>query len=533
MIRGVFVPKGAPPLRRDEPAIEARPPRLLTGPSAPAPAAAFRPAAGSVIRGVFVPHEAAASGAAHTRARGKLKWSDATAEKLRGGAPTAGVSIAAAEEVMRLSEHARLVRSAAVALVQRAVPERLGSMTATELSDAAGIIEAGVMASAARRTAFNGYHRFFVSRARLSAPPEASMRDPLPVTHPKLRAFALFRVTAASDPRSGMPIQAGGLRSTLVAIRAVAEARLIPDSAFDVSAPFKWPDEKAWAPSSRQQWSVSSTEWIAVLKLADKLARALPSASRATYCFSVEDLRTLHDDAMGAPSMHGRRRWAYIATSVALQARGEEAAGLQHGDMHLDARGLQADMVLHKTNKASFRPSPRAAPVLNGAFGFLDASAALRAYLEPAGWEPSWEHDEAKRHWPVFCVIRHDRHTAQEWTAKAARADIASTCRRLGIADHFDMHFGRSSGATLYTELGFPFALIERIGGHRDGGGATSEERHMSSQLWRYNRSLKSNLADDICAFLRNGGGCRPSASSAGGRAATRPSSSRSVRARR
>ena len=72
MIRGVFVPKGAPPLRRDEPAIEARPPRLLTGPSAPAPAAAFRPAAGSVIRGVFVPHEAAASGAAPTRARGKL-----------------------------------------------------------------------------------------------------------------------------------------------------------------------------------------------------------------------------------------------------------------------------------------------------------------------------------------------------------------------------------------------------------------------------------------------------------------------------
>lgn len=395
-------------------------------------------------------------------------------------------------ELRKLGRAVKRGRDAPIALAGSALPRILGDMTALELAEAAGGV--AVNTTPATRSAFNSYSRYIAVKGA----GDERTRHPLPVTYLKLSGYAAWRVLLDKNQLSGDDIKSSGLRRTLAAIKKVAMDGLAPRGCFRAAAGGSWTRWDGFtAPSARAQWELTDREYDAVVKIADTLVKAVPATRAPTTQLTVHDLRLLYDDAARDGTPEARRRWAYIANSVGLQARGSEMVdvdgGLRFRDIVLDARGLGASLVLDKTHSGEIVVTPRFAPHLPPCLAWLCASAALRAYLGAASdWRASWASHSAYRNWPVFSVIRHGRCTAQPWGSASARADLRAACARVGIAAP-DLHFGRSSGVVLYRdELGIARDLYRRMGAHS----AYSDDTASKESLTRYERESPTVLAD-------------------------------------
>ena len=444
---------------------------------------------------------------APTAARVNSAWQASRAGSALTGAGTSSAAPAGSPRtaaIVRsldaLRKESRRLRDSGAARDRLGVRAAVSMLSVSDAARVAGSVAADGICTPAARSAFNMYRRYIIDNGGNSA----ATRHPLPITRNKLLAFALYRTIAATALKTGADIKSAGVVTTLTHIRSVACARLVPDAAFDVHALFVWPRAGAgeWRPSLRTQWEISETEWDTIKsQVCGQLAKAVPSSTVATTCLDLGDVRLLYDDAAREWTPESARRWAYISVSIGVQARGTEMSdGLQLGDVHLDTagarRGVMASVVLHKTNKKSFKPVPRFSPHLPAGFEWLCAQSALLRYLNLCSdWTPSWGRDVVRRHYPVFSTLRHGRCTSTPWGA-AAHADVEAACLRVGIARP-DRHFGRSTGVLLYKTIGIERDVVARMGSHK-------EDEHRA--FTRYERESLIPLATDTLEHMRRRG---------------------------
>ena len=310
-------------------------------------------------------------------------------------------------QITSVKRAAKRLRDSSSALCASNVPAAAGAMSLEQLGEAAGVLARTASVPAAARSSFNAYAQYVTS----STTAATSRRAPLPVTLETLSAFAMHRVLVARSargPTAGDIIKSSGLAKTLTQIKTLSEGGLVPDEAFQGGVCPRWLDGARWHVSSRTQWTLSATEWDASLKIADQLAKSVPATRKPTSTLSLLHLRSLYDycDEQGTPE--SLRLWAYVAVSVAMQARGNEMVDddgyLQFGDLRLDLDcGLGAVIVLDKTHKAEFINTPRVGLHLPARLGWLCAKAALLRFLTTASsWTASWSRDTLRRRWPVF-----------------------------------------------------------------------------------------------------------------------------------
>ena len=345
-------------------------------------------------------------------------------------------------------------RNTAVAVAQSGASVIIDDLKFDEAAAAARALVADRLRGASR-TAFTNYKRYIKTH-----PARSGIFAPLPVTDAKLAAFLLHRsVTPARRGVAGVPLQSSGLAATARALKRYVMA------------------------TEPAAWRVTDQGEAAKTTLIDVLGKAMPSRAKLAAHLSMADLQRLHQLCVSDPSPRARQTWALTASAVGLQMRGSEWGGKQSPlrlrDVSFSRVGMSASIVFSKTSKRTVSGQQRFAPHLPKAMGWLCASKAVQSYFDAVSdWEPTWGTDAARGNFPLFCVLRRGRATAEPMTVRAGMAQINGALHRIGIAP-VGAHFGRHSGANLYlAELGWDRSLNgvdadqlrHQIGGWRGPG---------------------------------------------------------------